>query len=332
MKNIGYVFRRLFDMDYGAMIRKINMLHKKTGHSRLWLLWDMQRCAIDHGAGYMDYDLYEMYNVPQDNRYTYLTRGRMNALVRQYNDPTKVHIFDNKAEFNVRFGDYMNRDWVDVTEENRDNVMAFLRKHSCYMVKPVNGSCGKGVELWHREDFPSAEAAFDKLYSMESHVILEQRIEQHAALSAVYPDAINTLRVLTIHKNGVPYVVDTCWRIGNKGKHVDNFYNGGMVVPVDKQTGKVALPAVDKDKVSYPTHPCTGNAIEGFQFPDWEKAMEMIKRAALEVPGVDFVGWDVAFSTEGPCLVEGNDFPSHGLYQLPAHTPDKIGIMSKFDV
>ena len=41
MANIGYVLRRLLDMNYKAMFDKINYLHKKTGKSRIFLLWDM---------------------------------------------------------------------------------------------------------------------------------------------------------------------------------------------------------------------------------------------------------------------------------------------------
>jgi len=28
--------------------------------------------------------------------------------------------------------------------------------------------------------------------------------------------------------------------------------------------------------------------------------------------------------------VEGNNFPGHDIYQLPEHTPDKIGMYPKF--
>ena len=146
MKNLGYVFRRLFDMDYGAMLKKINMLHKKTGRSRLWILRDMQRCAVNYGAGYMDYDLYEMYNLTAEQRDTYLTRGRMNELVRKYNDQTKIHVFDSKAEFNVRFEAYLNRDWVDVTEENRESV-AFHEKFS-YEKRAFFPNCGVKFGRW----------------------------------------------------------------------------------------------------------------------------------------------------------------------------------------
>ena len=31
MANLKYVFKRLFHMNYGAMLKKINSIHKKTG-------------------------------------------------------------------------------------------------------------------------------------------------------------------------------------------------------------------------------------------------------------------------------------------------------------
>ena len=46
------------------------MSHKKTGRSRLSLLWDMKDCAVNYGAGYMDYDLFEMYNLAPEQRDT----------------------------------------------------------------------------------------------------------------------------------------------------------------------------------------------------------------------------------------------------------------------
>ena len=41
----------------------------------------------------------------------------------------------------------------------------------------------------------------------------------------------------------------------------------------------------------------------------------MCKKAALEVPEVRYVGWDVAFSNKGPVIVEGNEYPGYGIIQ-----------------
>ena len=103
-----------------------------------------------------------------------------------------------------------------------------------------------------------------------------------------------------------------------------------MVAPVNKDTGVVMQPAIDKNKNLYETHPSTGSKIKGFKFPYWEEMKEMVEEAATVIPEVGYVGWDVAFSPDGPLLVEANDFPGHDIYQLPEHTPDKIGIYPEF--
>ena len=331
MKNLGYVFRRLLDMNYKAMWNMVNYLHKKTGKSRLWLLKDMKDCAVNYGAGYMDYNLFEMYDLTPAQRDTYLTRGRNNALIRKYNDQSYVHMFDNKDEFNEIFGEFLKRDWVLVNRGNREKVLAFFAKHNRFMVKPLDGCCGKGVELVELSSYASPEAAFEALVNGDP-VELEELIVQHPAVSSIYPNAINTVRTVSITKDGVPHIICTYFRIGNGGRHVDNFNSGGMVAPVDEVTGIVKDRAIDKNKTLYANHPQTGAPIKGFQFPDWDKAMDMVKQAAVRVPQVGYVGWDVAFGPEGPMLVEGNNFPGHDIYQLPEHTPDKIGIMPRFNV
>ena len=331
MKNLGYVFRRLLDMNYKAMWNMVNYLHKKTGKSRLWLLKDMKDCAVNYGAGYMDYNLFEMYDLTPAQRDTYLTRGRNNALIRKYNDQSYVHMFDNKDEFNEIFGEFLKRDWVLVNRENREKVLAFFAKHNRFMVKPLDGCCGKGVELVELSSYDSPEAAFEALVNGDP-VELEELIVQHPAVSSIYPNAINAVRTVSITKDGVPHIICTYFRIGNGGRHVDNFNSGGMVAPVDEVTGIVKDRAIDKNKTLYENHPQTGAPIKGFQFPDWDKAMDMVKQAAVRVPQVGYVGWDVAFGPEGPMLVEGNNFPGHDIYQLPEHTPDKIGMMAKFNV
>ena len=111
---------------------------------------------------------------------------------------------------------------------------------------------------------------------------------------------------------------------------MDNFNSGGMVAPVDELTGIVKDKAIDKNKNLYAVHPYTGTNIEGFAFPDWEQAMDMVRKAAQVVPQMGYLGWDVAFTPDGPCLVEGNNFPGHDIYQLPEHTPDKQGMYHKF--
>lgn len=262
MANVKYLFQRVMNMNYKAMWEKISSIHKKTGRSRLAIFRDMKDCAVKYGAGYMDYDLFEMYNLTPEQRDTYLTRGRNNALVVKYNDKAYTGQFDDKVQFNTLFGKYLHRDWVPVTGDNREQVMAFLAAHEVFMAKPSQGSCGWGIEKLRRTEYPSLEALYDYLVQRAPKLELEEVLEQHPQVSAIYPGSINTVRMVTI-----------------RGKH-----------------GKVYLAS----------------------------------EAAQVIPQVGYVGWDVCFTPNGPCLVEGNPFPGHDIYQLPVHTPDKIGIMPRF--
>lgn len=348
MENIKYIFKRLKTLDWKAMREKINSIHQKTNKSKFSIFMDMQRCARRYGAGYMDYDLFEMYNLTDEQRDTYITRGRNNVFVTKYCDKNYLHYFMNKDEFNTKFQDYLKRDWIKVNGTEKEKVFDFMKKNQIFMAKPIDGGCGHGIEKINTKNYDSLESIYEKLTQEGSNFELEEVIKQHPEVSKIYPDAINTVRVVTIvtTKDGksiltipeeerknielVPHIICAYFRIGN-GKFVDNFNSGGMVAPVNETTGIVSQVAIDKQKNIYEKHPQTGTQIKGFQFPYWNEILELCKKACKEIPEMGYVGWDVAITPDGPLLVEGNEFPGHDIYQLPAHTPDKIGMMPKFN-
>lgn len=328
MRDIKYVISRLSRVDYKAMLKKVNSIHKKTGKSRISILLDIKDCAVKYGAGYMDYDLFEMYNLTDEQRETYITRGRNNSLISKYNRKDYAHIFRNKDEFNQKFNKYLKRDWIKVNGTPKEKIMEFMKKHKTFMAKPIDGGCGKGIEKIDTTKHNSLDELYN--YLAENHNFeLEEVIKQHEEVSKIYPDSINTVRVVTILKDNTPHVICAYFRIGN-GKYVDNFNSGGMVAPIDEKTGIVQDRAIDKNKWLYEKHPITSEKIKGFKFPEWDKAIKMCKEATKVVPEMAYIGWDVGFSNKGPVLVEANEFPGHDIYQLPEHTPNKIGMMPRF--
>ena len=329
MGKIKYLVQRIAKMDKKSMFEKIDSIHKKTGKAKIGLFFDIIYCGFRYGAGYMDYDLYEMYNLNKKQRNTYLTRGRNNAINKKYNNYEYVHKVESKDEFNVNFNKYLKRDWIKVDDATKEDVISFLNKHSEFMAKPIDGCCGKKIEKLKTSDYDSLDKLYE--YLKNKNFILEEIIVQHPDLSRLYPYSINTLRVVSILKDGQVNIISTCLRIGNGKNFVDNFNSGGMVVPVDEKTGIISKPAIDKNKNLYTEHPVTKVKIEGFKIPCWEEAMNMVKSAGTIIPQVGYVGWDVGFTPDGPVLVEANDFPGHDLYQLPEHTPDKIGMWPKLE-
>lgn len=67
---------------------------------------------------------------------------------------------------------------------------------------------------------------------------------------------------------------------------------------------------------SFEVHPATGKHFDEVRIPGARDAFDLCLRAALEVPQVRYVGWDVAFSRRGSILMEGNAYPSYHLLQF----------------
>ena len=111
----------------------------------------------------MDYDLFEMYNLTDEQRDTYITRGRNNSLIAKYNNKAYFHIFENKNEFNRKFEKYLKRDWIDVTTAPKEDVIKFIEKHNTFMAKPIDGGCGKGIEKIETKNYNSSDELYDYL-------------------------------------------------------------------------------------------------------------------------------------------------------------------------
>lgn len=326
MNKIKYLIQRIFSMNYRQMFAKIREVHEKSGKSRLVIFFDMICCGFKYQAGYMDYWLFEMYDLNREQRKTVVTRGINNAFIKRFNDPKFMPEIENKRRFALNFSEFMHRDWLDMSTASFDELCAFAAKHPVFMAKPVDGMCGKGIEKINASEY--GDGLYEHLKSGD--FILEECVVQHEKLMELHPCSVNTCRVITLTQNGTTAVVAAYLRIGN-GKYVDNFNSGGMVVPIEEDRGEIIYPALDKTEKLYTVHPLTGTPIRGFKIPMWDEVTELVKKAGKIVPQVGLVGWDVCVTDNGPLLIEGNDFPGHDIYQLPPHRTNGIGVLPKFE-
>ena len=329
MSRLSYMLRRAMKMDYAAMLKTANMLHRKTGKSRVWLLQDMIKCAARYNAGYVDYKIAEMYRLSDAQRATQITRGISNGIVARMNDKKFWHFFDDKTEFNTLFAAQVRRGWLNFAEATEAQFAEFLKGRGDIICKPIDGSSGRGICKCTPEEYADPHALYARL--KEAGIgIVEDKVIQHPDISALCPTSVNTIRVATLLGDKKEGIVYAYIRIGN-GKVMDNVDCGGMAAPVDIDTGVISGVGADKSGGVFETHPMTGMRIPGTQIPFWEEARAMCLEAMHVVPQVRFVAWDVAITPEGPVFIEGNSFPSHAIPQFAAHFPDGIGILPRFE-
>ena len=328
MSKVKYLIKRIFHMNFKSMFNKVDEVHKKTNKNKVLIFLDMVYCGIKYQAGYMDYELFEMYNLNKEQRKTVLTRGKNNAFIKELNDKKYTYKFSSKREFNKTFGKFLNRDWLDFNNVSKEEFNSFIKKHPTFMLKPVDGTCGHGIEKINSKEYKKNELY--EYIQTKGNVILEEVIKQHKDMNKMYAGAINTCRIISVLRDNKVYIVAAYLRIGN-GSFVDNFNSGGMVVPINVKTGTIEYNALDKAHNLYEYHPITNTRIIGFKIPMWEDAIKTVKKAGKVIPEVRLVGWDIGISDKGPVIVEANDFPGHDIYQLPPHRTNGIGVLPEFE-
>lgn len=326
MGKLKFIFKRIKEMDFKAMFRLVGKLHKKTKKCRIYLFFDIIICGLKYGAGYLDYELYEFYNLTPAQRSTYVVRTTNNLIIRHCNQREYYHYINNKIEFNTRYHEFLKRDWIDFRTASKEDFLKFINGKIAIIAKPIDATCGKGVEKFSVSEFESYDAMYDALKAKSDAELLEDYIVQHHEVSAIYPHSVNTCRIMTLLRDNTVHVVFAAIRIGNNGKVVDNINNGGLCSPINIETGELIFPGYDKTGAEFDVHPETGHKIKGFIIPFWKEALEMCKKAALVTPQIRYMGWDVAITENGPVFVEGNHMPGYDIMQLPLHNPSKIGM------
>lgn len=311
-------------MNYKNFFKTIKEIKNKTHKNSISIFFDIIICGLKYQAGYIDYNLFEMYKMDKFERNTIITRGINNEYIKKYNNSKYMKYFNDKIEFNKIFNKYLSRDWLELTGNNLKEFKQFCQNHNEIIVKPISNSCGKGVELINLTD-KNLNELYEELI-INNQILVEEVAIQCKTLNDLHPESINTVRVVTL----LGSVVVAFLRIGNNHNNVDNFNHEGLVAPIDIETGIINYPAIDKKKNLYTKHPITKKSIVNINIPKWKKIKELCETASLEIPEVGYIGWDVCVGEKDCFFIEANEFPGHDLYQLPPHRNSNIGLLPLF--
>jgi hypothetical protein len=188
------------------------------------------------------------------------------------------------------------------------SLMAELRSLSdsgSVFVKPIDGWQGEECE---RIDASSDLTSFYQR-TRSRRFLFQETLVQHPVLSTINPHSINTIRVLTCRPAGdEPAVVGAVLRLGVGRSVVDNASRGGIFVGIDLPTGRLkpsAMKFFEYGGATYATHPDTGFRFDGFELPQFQDILTLAGRAAAEL-SYELVGWDLAITSKGIVLLEGN--------------------------
>ncbi len=249
----------------------------------------------------------------------YLTYRNRFAYMRHLNSVENRHYLDNKWEAYELMKDYYKRDAILIKDDSDfDTFVDFVNKHPVFVVKPIGMSAGRGVYKENSEGVDKKEL-FDKLLSQRSELankylfgdssamMLEELVDQDEKMAALHPSSLQSIRLVTVRVGDKVHVWHPRIDIGRGGSFLINAAAGSIMALIDPKTGIIKDKGIPESGELFEVHPDTGVRIEGFQIPKWDELIEMATDLMLNVmPDIRYVGWDMALSKKGWCVVEGN--------------------------
>lgn len=278
------------------------------------------------GFKFIEYFLFGFENTPIFDRMNYLSENMRDHYYSKLNDSKKDnHVLDDKYLAFQLLESYYNRDVISVSENDFDVFSEFVKKHPRFIMKPMGNYGGHGVSWVECTKHGKIKKTYKSLVSENKHFVCEEPIIAPDYMKKMYPNAINTVRVLTYYDApNDPVVIAALLRVGQNGSVVDNFSSGGIIASIDKDTGIINSNGVDKLNHRYKVHPDTGVPFAGFQIENWNELISTVKKLPLLLPKVRLIGWDMAASdTKGWQVIEGNAHPWIEIHQFCEPKPLK---------
>lgn len=211
------------------------------------------------------------------------------------------------------------------------NVIDCLDRERELAMKPAVGSHGKGFFHLHREDDsvyrvndrPCTRGELEDFFcGLDTDYIVTEYIRMHPYLEEIYSGVTGTVRLMVLCRQGQASIRYGYFRIGTSFTGAtDNIAYGGLVVPLDVQTGTFSGAELLREHqfLPCPVHPDTGREIRG-QMPHWQQLVDEICRISRNLSPLEYLGYDVVVTEGGFKILEVN--LHQDLHRYPLYPAD----------
>lgn len=196
-------------------------------------------------------------------------------------------------------------------------------------IKSIGGECGDGVYHIKTQEgnieLDAKNISAEELLSTlgVGKYLIQETLSQHPKISAIHPKAVNTIRLETIYNKATNTIeiLPPLLRVGTGNNNVDNWAMGGLAIGIDTEKG--VLNKYGFYKPGYGTkesiHPVTKVVFDGYEIPYFQEALTIAKTFHSYLNDIHSIGWDIAITEDGPCIIEGNDNWEISLVQICSH-------------
>ncbi len=216
---------------------------------------------------------------------------------------------------NLAICDHESVTWLDeMRRAPLETLLLDKTLHFDAFCKPLSGINGRGAFPLRlnggRLFINDEEVTLDQFKArLDGQHLIQERVQQHSKMSELHPNSINTIRLITFNNDDQVQVFSAALRMGTKGRSLDNWTAGGILVGVDLASGRLCEEGVYKPGYGgrVHRHPDTHVLFSGFEIPYFHDAVQRAMDLHRYFYGIHSIGWDIAIMEDGPTIIEGND-------------------------
>jgi hypothetical protein len=289
--------------------------------------------------------------IPNSQLGKYLSRESRTRLVAKVNDPLHAADVDDKSQFynlcqsaNLAiprtYGVY-----GAAAESSPAHASTFVTceelDDGAYVGKPAWGNNGIGLVFFTKsagkytfgdQVLAEEQAHAHLLWNAQSDsLVIQDWIEPHPLLRQIsLSRGVQSVRVVTfMEQDGNVHILFCRFKFIRRHNNIDNFTHGesgNLLADVDAETGQIISAwmknpgEIGLRKIEQ--HPDSLQSL-CITLPYWDEILAAARSGARTFPKLRCLAWDIAFSPEGPIVLEANQnweiFPTSP-YRVPPNT------------
>ena len=191
----------------------------------------------------------------------------------------------------------------------KEDITKLVSNKECVLKKTVETSSGRDVficEFVNDVDKKSGLTIMEIISQLGENFVAQEKLTQFEELSTIYPNSINTFRVMSYIVNNEIFVAPIALRIARGGADRDNVHYGGITVGVGED-GYLFNTAFSEYGEKFTEHPDTKVVFEGYRISKVENLIESAKKLHACIPQLKMVSWDLSIDKDGNiCIIEVN--------------------------
>ncbi len=211
----------------------------------------------------------------------------------------------------------------------REEIAEFLSGlQSDFVIKPSEGVYGQGVHgvIRNGNEYLSGKGEKisldivieDYIYKNPfNELIIQQRLKCHRFLADLSgSENLQTYRIVTyMTENGEIEILLAHLKTIVGNNFIDNNEKGktgNIISYIDIDKGEIFSVKLTERKGNgakfLEVHPVSGKKLIGVQLPEFDSAVDLVKKAAPHFYPLRTIGWDVGVTDDGIYIIEGNAF------------------------